>query len=437
MADNTATLAPPMTSPLFRAEVLASKQESWLGNPQLVQPISVRLAVLVACCFAVVVSAYSVVGLYTRRVHATGVMAPKSGLIMIASPSAGRIVSSAASEGEKVEKGHLLYTIDVDAISSSGPTEKNVLVQLWAQTVSVEKQRASRLSIAGVEKKELRAQLDNTVSQRDQMATEVGLQKGLTLSLKERADQLRVAASRGVALTSEFQNQNYLYIQANAQLAQFEQGGLQLASRISELNAKLFEFDANLSRELAEMDRQIAQLKQQIAESEARHAIEVRAPEQGLLTSLRVHVGQQVAAGGTLLTLLPSVGNLQANLYVDSSAIGFLRKGEPVMLRYAAFPFQRFGLYRGTVSEVTRAPVDSSEPQLGMPAQSLEGRYKGIYRIMVRPDAESVIVYGQPRSLEAGMQVEADISLEKRPLYRWLLDPIYHLRRSAQLVVGD
>ena len=38
------------------------------------------------------------------------------------------------------------------------------------------------------------------------------------------------------------------------------------------------------------------------------------------------------------------------------------------------------------------------------------------------------------KALEAGMQVDADIALERRPLYRWLFDPLYHLQRSVSLV---
>jgi membrane fusion protein len=34
------------------------------------------------------------------------------------------------------------------------------------------------------------------------------------------------------------------------------------------------------------------------------------------------------------------------------------------------------------------------------------------------------------------MRVDADIALEKRPLYRWLFDPLYHAKRSFDLVTG-
>ena len=109
------------------------------------------------------------------------------------------------------------------------------------------------------------------------------------------------------------------------------------------------------------------------------------------------------------------------------------------MLRYAAFPFQRFGLYRGSVAEVTRAPLDAADQSnaVGAGAKPVIPGSGGVYRIIVEPDQDRVMAYGQPKRLEAGMRVEADIALEKRPLYRWLLDPVDHLKRSATLVTGD
>lgn len=421
-----------LATPLFRAEVGANRRDRWLGEAQLVQPLPIAV-VSVTCALLVVATVLFVTfGTYTRRIHATGLLMPNIGLMTLTSPNAGRIGTTAVHEGDHVAKGQLLYTIDVDAVSTNGPTQKRVIAELQRQKDSVERQRRIRADVARVEKSALAAQLQNTQAQATTLKTQTSLQEKLTQSLKDRADQLQRALANGLARASDFQSQNYLYIQANAQLAQFQQTELQLEGRIADLTAQIAEFDDKLARELAEMDRTAAQLEQQIAESQAKHAIEIRAPEAGILTSIRVHAGQQVPAGGTLLTLLPQLGRLQANLYVDSSAIGFVASGETVMLRYAAFPFQRFGLYRGTVTEVTRAPVETQDGANKDPAAPAAG----LYRITVRPDRDHVMTYGRPHPLEAGMRVEADIALEKRPLYRWLVDPVYHVRRSAALVSG-
>ncbi|WP_232630159.1 HlyD family secretion protein [Methylobacterium sp. Leaf118] len=423
-----------MSKPLFRQEVAEARRSAWLGEAQIVQPLPVRIVVLLCLVFVAAVALYAWLGTYTRRVHADGLLAPDVGLITVASPLAGRVSASGAREGDRVERGQLLFTIDLDAVSASGPTQERVIAQLARQRDSVERQRTARAAMAAAEKRGLQEQIANLAEQGERVAEQVALQEKLVPPLKARAEELADAVARGFARAADFQSQNYLYLQATSQLAQFRQGGLQVAGKLGELKAKLATYDETLARDLAELDRTAAQLEQQRAESEARRAIEVRAPERGILTSIRAQAGQTVAAGASLLTLLPSEGRLQANLYVDSSAIGFIEPGATVMLRYAAFPFQRFGLYGGRVTEVTRAPLedDGAAPDPGKdPAKRASG---GVYRIVVRPDADSVIAYGEPRRLEAGMRVEADIALEKRPLYRWLLDPLYRVKRSVDLV---
>jgi len=39
-----------------------------------------------------------------------------------------------------------------------------------------------------------------------------------------------------------------------------------------------------------------------------------------------------------------------------------------------------------------------------------------------------VTVYGQPKPLQASMQVDASVLLEKRPIYQWILEPLYDMR---------
>ena len=119
---------------------------------------------------------------------------------------------------------------------------------------------------------------------------------------------------------------------------------------------------------------------------------------------------------------------------MGKSAIFNARHGAGSFHRYAAFPFQRFGLYRGVVTEVTRAPVrtgddDSSSEPKTKPAD-------GLYRIVVDPELAYVEAYGELRPLEAGMKVEADIAIETRPLYHYIFDPLKHLQRSVGLVTG-
>ena len=410
-----------------------ARRHAWLGPTQLVQPLSIRVVAGVSVSLLVAVLLFAWLGTYTRRMHATGVVMPAAGLINVASPVAGVITSAGVQEGDAVDRGTLLYVINLDTHSSDGATQQQVIGQLTQQKSNLERQRDIRRSVATVEKKMLTDQRGNLQNQLDQLAQQIDIEKSAVEVLKSKADTLQRGVRSGIVRDSEFQSQNYLYIQTLSQLAQFQQMSLQTKGRISDLDGQLSAFDDKLAQDLNQIDRDILHIDELVTESQAKRSIEVRAPERGTATSIRLHVGQQVSAGAPLMTLLPSTGALEVSLFVDSTAIGFIEKGAPVVLRYAAYPFQRFGLYHGTVKEVTRAPVADLPAAEGAETHS-DHAEAGLYRILVKPETPYVVAYGREKSLEAGMRVDADVGLEKRPLYRWLLDPLYQLQRSVTLV---
>jgi len=426
---------------LFRNEVTQTERNGWLGPAQLVQPLSIRLVAGGTLALLLAVTLYACLGTYTRRVHATGVVLPTTGLITVASAAAGVVSSSAVREGDQVKKGALLYVIDLDTNSSDGATEQRVITELQSQKANLEQQRDLRKSMARVEKQGLQDQRSNLQKQYGKLGEQIDIESKAVAIQKAKAQDLQRGEKAGFIRDSEFQSQNYLYIQTLSQQAQFEQLYLQTAGRIGELDRQIAMFDEKLAQDVNKIQGEVLHVEQVITETEAKRRIEVRAPEAGTTTSIRVHVGQRIAAGAPLLTLLPKSGKLSVNLFVNSTAIGFIAKGTPVVLRYAAYPFQRFGLYHGTVKEVTRAPIETLpqnqlEATLAAESHTANDMKAGVYRILVKPEKPYVMAYGKPKSLEAGMQVDADIALERRPLYRWLFDPLYHLQRSVSLVTN-
>ena len=121
-----------------------------------------------------------------------------------------------------------------------------------------------------------------------------------------------------------------------------------------------------------------------------------------------------------------SNSKLEAQIFSSSRAIGFLHAGQRVLLRYQSFPYQKFGSYEGTVAEVSRSAISPSElGQSFVGLTSLYGTNEPVYRITVALDKQSVLAYGQTIPLKPGMQLEADVLIEKRHLIEWILDPLY------------
>jgi membrane fusion protein len=99
-----------------------------------------------------------------------------------------------------------------------------------------------------------------------------------------------------------------------------------------------------------------------------------------------------------------------------------------VLLRYHAYPYQKFGHHEGVVTNVSRAAVSPGE----LPSQlagltSLYGANEPVYRLTAGLASQTITAYGQPMPLQPGMQLEADVIIEKRRLIEWVLDPLFTL----------
>ena len=98
-------------------------------------------------------------------------------------------------------------------------------------------------------------------------------------------------------------------------------------------------------------------------------------------------------------------------------------------MRYAAYPYQKFGMARGRVISLAKSPyaVQELPAHVASAIQSATLPAELFYRVTVTLDSQTVAVYGHSQPLQAGMLLEADIVQDKRRLYEWILEPIYSL----------
>jgi membrane fusion protein len=187
----------------------------------------------------------------------------------------------------------------------------------------------------------------------------------------------------------------------------------------------------NSQARLAEIDRNIATLEQELAETEARRRIILAAPHEGTVTAIQAEPGGRADTTFPLLSIVPLGSKLEAQLFSPSRAIGFVRTGQRVLLRYQAFPYQKFGHYEGIVASVSRSAVSPGEltQQLANLA-SLYGQNEAVYRITVSLASQTVKAYGEAIPLQPGMQLEAAVLIESRPLIEWVFDPLFTVTGS-------
>ena len=132
--------------------------------------------------------------------------------------------------------------------------------------------------------------------------------------------------------------------------------------------------------------------------------------------------GQTVAIGAPILRLQSGADTLVVDAYVPTRSAGFLKTGQSVRLAVDAFPFERFGHVDATITEVSRAVLTPGE--IGTPALLKEPSFK----VRAALQNASVTAYNATYPLRSGLTAQADIALDKRPLYLWVIEPVLRLK---------
>ena len=106
--------------------------------------------------------------------------------------------------------------------------------------------------------------------------------------------------------------------------------------------------------------------------------------------------------------------------------IGFqFASGDEVLLRYQAFPYQKFGHHPGKIARISRSALGPAD--LGAPTGNPRSG-EPLYRVTVALTRQDVLAYGQPEPLKPGMLLDAEILSERRSLVEWIFEPLYSLK---------
>src|ERR1043166_712132 len=392
--------------PLFRAEVIAARQTQWLGTVLLEPRISHGIFVSIAVAAGVAVLALLLFGSYTRKAHVNGWLVPEQGMARIVAPQVGVVTRIYVREGTTVVKGTPLLTLSAEVRSDArGDTKEEVVQRLHSR-------RENLLNA----KKMLEAQLDQEASD---LKLRIEVQRSrLTLSEQALTRDRTMRARDLIPLP---------------RLQKTEQDYLDIKSSMMVLEGTLRELPFRKQAQLAEMDRNIAALEQELAEAESRRQVVIAAPQDGTVTAIQAEAGSTAQPNVPLMSIVQAGTVLPAQIFAPPRAIGFLKPGQRVLLRYQAYPYQKYGSYSGTVSSISRSTISPSE--LTQQLSGLTGLYganEPLYRITVELERQSAMAYGQPAPLQAGMQLEADVMIETRRLIEWVFDPLFTLTGKWQ-----
>jgi len=409
---------------LFRPEVLSNRQRDWLGSIQLIRPVSLAVLTGFVILVALAVAAYLVMGEYTRKARVSGFLVPDRGVIRLVAPQPATVVESHVSEGGAVHRGDVLFVLSVGQATLSGDTQAAVQSSLASRERSLQGAARQRTQLEQNQLAAIDAQVADMRRELTSMATEADLQRQRLALAQEALAQYEALRVQNFMSSAQVRTKAEDVLAVRAQLQGLERQRAARLREIAALQSQRSELPLRTQAAQGEIDRDLAALAQQSAENEARQRIVLRAPQDGIVTGVLAAPGQNVTPASALATLLPADAKLQAHLFAPSSAIGFVRADQTVQLRYQAFPYQKFGHQAGAVAQVSRSPLQAAELNgLPLPA-AISASGEPLYRITVTLNQQSVSAYGQQQALAPGMQLEADVLLDRRRLIEWLFEPV-------------
>jgi membrane fusion protein len=410
---------------LFRGQAIETQKQKLYGNVLLVRPVSFRFLTIATVILAIGIVVFFFQFGFTRKETVIGVLAPQDGLARVYSAQTGLLVQRNVRDGQSVNKGDVLFVLSSDVISNRGATQNNVGFLMRSRIASLNKELA-QLTAQGASQQEANTRRTGDLAKQiNKLEQEIALQRKRVAMAEASAARFQNLRLSQFTSDAQVQDKQAEVIDQQTRLAGLERTAVSLRSELAVLANERNQHALNAQRQAEQLTREIAEVEEGDTVNEAHRQFIVHAPKAGVVTAITVEPGQLIAPNLAMATIVPASGELEAELYAPSRAIGFISQGTKVLLRYQAFPYQKFGQYKGVVREISRSPLQANEiaAPLASPATSKEP----LYRIRVKLDRQQVNAYAKPAALQPGMQLEASLVLEHRKLVEWIIDPIYTL----------
>src|SRR6185369_15473023 len=325
---------------------IAQATERRFGAIVLTRPVIHMALTLLFAVVALLILVFLACFSATRKAHVAGVLLPDQGLIRIQSSQSGVITAVRVREGQSVRTGDVLFVLTSERASATqGEAERIVTELLKARRDSIAAERTQQHQQARQRLAAQRLRAGDLAAESDRIEQQIALQRRrVDLASQSLKRHVELQAASFVSMAAVQDRQADL-IDQQQRLADLQRVKAANAREFANAMADLRDQQFQARRDQEATSRAIATTEQDLAENEARREVFVRAPQDGSVTGISVSTGSAASAGQGLATVVPAGSSLEAELYAPSRAAGFIKAGMPVLLRYQAYPHQKFGQF--------------------------------------------------------------------------------------------
>lgn len=411
---------------LFRQQAIRSLSGKKPGPPICLMPRPWVWLSAVAVLLFVTTGFFVVSAEYAREESVRGWLVSKQGVVRVMSRTSAVIDSVVRQPGDHVEEGEALIYLSADSILANGSSQSEaVLAQLRREVLEIDRQLELSTKQQHLERLTLAEQSDDFDREVTLLESRLDAQRQIVEEKTDKLRRLKIAADDGAATRWDL-------IEEREELGVLKQGSSRLAQDIAtqqrereQLRGHQESLPVRTEIQQSALRARRLQLEQQVAAQESRRLSVLQSPISGTVGSIEVHAGYSVSAQQILMTILPVDAELVAEVFVPSTAAGFIQPGQRVRIAYDAFPEQKFGAFEGQIYQVSKFVLLPGEIPQTFSIQ------EATYKVQIAIDDVPVNTNSGSTGLRPGMLLAANIILEKRNLIDWLLEPLRVRRTTA------
>lgn len=420
---------------------------------QLVRaPQSIRHHTLaLAGAVAFLVGSIGIMGAATDMsgaVIASGSLVVESNVKKVQHPSGGVAKQLFVEDGSHVAKNDLLVRMDETVAQANLSAVTKTLWELEARRARLQAEREGEQEIAFPEsiaslaepaaqaivtgeRKFFQLRRDASEGQKQQLKEQI---EQLRKQISGMQDQLAAKKQESELVSHELVGVQQLWEQRLVSLSRLsqlqrdsarllgERGQLtasiaQAKGKISETELKILQIDqdfrSSVAKELADVRAKYAEtFEKQVTARDQTEKLEIRAPQAGVVHDLTVHTqGGVVAAGETIMTIIPDQDNLLVETHVAPQDIDQVKLNQPAILRFTNF------------NQRTTPEIDGEVSRIGADVSRDDKSSPTYFIVRITIPAEQIAKLGKARLLP-GMPVEVFIPTSERTLLSYLMKPL-------------
>lgn len=391
--------------------------------------------------FFIAVIAWASVAEIDTAVVAQGRIVPAIPNILVQPAETATVVGLAVTEGDVVEEGQILATLDATFAEADVQASRANLIsvaaeerRLTAELTGSVPERFSPSNPVHLLQKEIfdRNKAQYTANQSSwserisQLEADLAVNQQDSDDMAQQVDVLREIEGMRVTLMNDGYGTRVQFLVAKNQRLSVEREQRRLLSvrqrllheiegAIQDREAYVSDHRSEIAQELVRVRRQREEMEEKLKKMERRESlVSLKAPARGIVLDIADRsVGSVVQQAEPFFTIVPLNVELRMEADVAPKDVGQIKVGDPVRVKLDALPFQKFGSLKGEVLLISEDTLKAEDERSGP-----------VYRTKVRITGKDLRNVPENFRLIAGMTGTAEITVGKRKVITYFFYPI-------------